>query len=92
MATPANVFNMGIGGWTEEQQKPWAKLKYKIAQRNLRQHLANRPLKILDVGGDNGMDAIPLAAEGHQVMKNSTAERNRHISLRQLCTDIRQKN
>lgn len=46
---------------------PWAKLKYKLGQANLAKHLGQNPMRILDVGGGNGLDSIPFAKQGHDV-------------------------
>ena len=93
MATSASVFNNSIDSWVEEQQNPWAKLKYKVAQGNLRRHLTGGSLQILDAGGGNGMDAIPLAADGHQVAladysSEMLAEARRNVANRQVADRI----
>jgi S-adenosylmethionine-dependent methyltransferase len=64
--TPA-VFDSHIEQWIEEQGKPWGILRYKQTQANLAKHLGSGPLRILDAGGGNGLDSIPLAAQGHCV-------------------------
>jgi S-adenosylmethionine-dependent methyltransferase len=67
MRTTANVFDTNIAQWTHEQGLPWQKLKYKLAQANLAKHLGPGPLHVLDAGGGNGFDSIPLAQQGHRV-------------------------
>jgi S-adenosylmethionine-dependent methyltransferase len=65
--TLAETFNSHMSVWTAEQDKPWFRLRYTTAQANLRRHLAQPPLQILDMGGGNGREALPLAALGHTV-------------------------
>ncbi len=65
--TQAETFNNYMPVWKAEQQTPWFRLRYTTVQANLRRHLAQRPLEILDVGGGNGHEALPLAALGHHV-------------------------
>jgi S-adenosylmethionine-dependent methyltransferase len=43
------------------------RLLYHIGQANLAHHLLAGPLDVLDVGGGNGADSLPLAAQGHRV-------------------------
>ena len=59
-ATPT-AFDNHIEQWIEEQGKPWGSLRYKLTQANLAKHLSAGPLRILDAGGGNGLDSIPLA-------------------------------
>lgn len=63
----AEKFDSGLPAWKEWQDQPWGRLRYAIAQANLLRHLPARPLHILDVGGGNGRDSLPLAAQGHSV-------------------------
>ena len=67
MATSAAKFNEHIEQWRQEQTAPWHKLKYKQTEINLAKHLPNQKLRILDAGGGNGLDSLPLAQQGHQV-------------------------
>jgi S-adenosylmethionine-dependent methyltransferase len=50
-----------------ENDLPWMQLKTEIGLSNLKKHLPQRPLRILDAGGGSGADAIPLARDGHSV-------------------------
>jgi S-adenosylmethionine-dependent methyltransferase len=50
--------------WRESR---WGRLRYSLALANLLQHLDAGPLRVLDIGGGDGGDAIPLAKLGHHV-------------------------
>jgi S-adenosylmethionine-dependent methyltransferase len=67
MKTTSATFDDSIARWTHEQNMPWGRLKYKLTQSNLAKHLGSGPLRILDAGGGNGLDSIPLAEQGHTV-------------------------
>lgn len=67
MKTTSATFDDRIAQWTQEQQQPWGKLKYKLTQSNLAKHLPAGRLRVLDAGGGNGFDSIPLAEHGHRV-------------------------
>ncbi len=68
MGTPASVFDAQIEQWRREEDLPWNRIKRRQVQVNLARHLAGSGLRILDVGGGNGLDSLPLAAQGHQVV------------------------
>jgi S-adenosylmethionine-dependent methyltransferase len=101
MATAAATFDNSLAQWTKEQSLPWGRLKYRLVQANLAKHIEQGPLHILDAGGGNGFDSIPLAEQGHSVhiVDYSTgmlAEASHHaamlkaqerVSLR--CADVR---
>lgn len=67
MSTTAIEFDSKIERWKQEMNLPWAKLKYKLGQANLAKHLGQNQMKILDVGGGNGLDSIQFAKQGHHV-------------------------
>jgi len=67
MSTSAATFDGNIARWKQEMSFPWGKLKYKLVQANLAKHLGRDQMRILDAGGGNGLDSIPLAAQGHIV-------------------------
>ena len=67
MSTSAATFDGNIARWKQEMSFPWGKLKYKLVQANLAKHLGRDQMRILDAGGGNGLDSIPLAAQGHTV-------------------------
>ncbi|MFI9511293.1 methyltransferase domain-containing protein [Nocardia sp. NPDC052566] len=53
--------------WREWQQTPWGRLRYTLADALLARHLDGERLRVLDVGGGDGGDAMRLAARGHHV-------------------------
>ncbi|MCB8948228.1 MAG: methyltransferase domain-containing protein [Ardenticatenaceae bacterium] len=65
MKPKAQNFDEGFAQWQDYQQAPWGKLRYRVAQANLRQHLPSPPARLLDLGGGNGLDAIPLVKLGY---------------------------
>jgi len=67
MSASAQLFDENLPAFKEQQNAPWGRLRYGLASANLRRHLPDRPLHVLDAGGGNGLDAIPLAQQGHAV-------------------------
>lgn len=65
--TDATVFAEKMDAWRRNQDQPWNRLRYLLAEENLLRHIGAGPLVVLDVGGGDGRDAIALAAHGHQV-------------------------
>ncbi|MFD3704458.1 class I SAM-dependent methyltransferase [Nocardia sp. NPDC058658] len=62
-----SVFDEKLATFRQWQASPWGKLRYTTAAANLTPHLPGTGLRILDVAGGNGLDAIELAARGHHV-------------------------
>jgi S-adenosylmethionine-dependent methyltransferase len=63
-------FNTAMATWQEWQDAPWGRLRYSIAEANLLRHLddlGGESLRILDLAGGDGGDAVRLAARGHHV-------------------------
>lgn len=58
-------FDNGFAGWQDYQQAPWGRLRYRVALVNLQRHLPSPPARILDLGGGNGLDTIPLVKLGY---------------------------
>ncbi|GAA4965103.1 tRNA uridine 5-oxyacetic acid(34) methyltransferase CmoM [Kineococcus glutinatus] len=62
-----------FGGRTEQwaawQAEPWGRLRYAVAAHTTSRALAglSGPLRIVDVGGGDGADSLPLARAGHDV-------------------------
>jgi S-adenosylmethionine-dependent methyltransferase len=65
----ADVFSDNLAAWRDYTESPWGRLRYQVAQETLRRETARlgTRLRILDVGGGDGMDAVPLAVAGHDV-------------------------
>ncbi|WP_262391271.1 methyltransferase domain-containing protein [Nocardiopsis sp. CNR-923] len=55
----------GLGGW---RATPWGRLRYLLVAHTLGATLRpGRRSSVLDIGGGDGGDAIPLARQGHEV-------------------------
>ncbi len=49
------------------QQRPLERLRYSVTESNLLRHVGPGPQRVLDVAGGNGVEAVRLAALGHEV-------------------------
>jgi len=49
------------------RQSPLERLRHTLTEANLARHLDAEPQRVLDVAGGNGMAAVRLAAQGHEV-------------------------
>ena len=67
MSVTEDEFGQVLDGWQEENTMPWGKLRYHSTWRNIAKHIEDRRLRILDIGGGDGMDAIHYASLGHSV-------------------------
>lgn len=70
METTADTFDGALREWREWQESPWGRLRYTLAAHNLDRHLPARrdgPLRVLDLAGADGGDAMPLVRAGHHV-------------------------
>lgn len=65
----AGVFDARPDQWAAWQAEPWGRLRYAIAAQTTQRALARLPppLSIIDVGGGDGADSLPLAQAGHDV-------------------------
>lgn len=61
------VFDDRLAHFQQWQETPWGRLRYSVVAANLDRHLGDGPLRVLDVAGGNGREAIPLAVRGHHV-------------------------
>ena len=67
---PGSAFDRRHADWVESAARPWARIRYAVVRKTLAQSLARlraEGLRILDVGGGDAMDSLPLAAAGHDV-------------------------
>lgn len=66
----AGVFDEHVDAWRAWQRTPWGRLRYRVVAETLARTCAGlgpEPLRILDVGGGDGGDCLPLARAGHAV-------------------------
>ncbi|ALG10541.1 methyltransferase [Kibdelosporangium phytohabitans] len=65
-----DTFDTAMTAWQQWQDSPWGRLRYIQAEANLDRHLGSfdaAPIRVLDLGGGDGGDAIRLAAKGCDV-------------------------
>ena len=60
-------FDANASAFSDYQRTPWGRLLHDLASANVQRHLDALPLRILDVGGGNGVEAISFAGQGHTV-------------------------
>ncbi|WP_345577208.1 methyltransferase domain-containing protein [Streptomyces prasinosporus] len=100
MAEAPEKFDAAMTAWREWQDAPWGRLRHTIAEANLVRHLdgpGGGPLRILDLAGGDGGDAVRLAARGHHVtvvdhapaMLAAAAERAAASGLAESVTCVR---
>ena len=67
--TDVGVFERNLRAWREWQEAPWGRLRYAVVGHVLSRVTATlgEGLRILNLGGGNGGDAVPLALAGHDV-------------------------
>jgi S-adenosylmethionine-dependent methyltransferase len=66
--TTSAVFDAHLDGWQEWQASPWGRLRYQLVAELLGRHLGNAQQSVVDLGGGDGADSIPLAVAGHRVV------------------------
>ncbi len=67
MTADPSIFDSNLAAWKRDEGTPWGRLRRSIALRNLTRHLPPPGVDILDVGGGNARDSIPLAKMGHRI-------------------------
>jgi S-adenosylmethionine-dependent methyltransferase len=60
-------FDANASAFSDYQRSPWGRLLHEVATANVQHHLDGQPLRVLDAGGGNGVDAVLFAAAGHAV-------------------------
>lgn len=69
-AKGGDTFDAAMVAWRSWQRSPWGRLRYTVAEFNLHRHLGplgEGPLRVLDLAGADGADAVRLAQRGHHV-------------------------
>ncbi|MDQ3627965.1 MAG: NUDIX domain-containing protein [Actinomycetota bacterium] len=67
-ALTADQFGEHQRPWQEYRATPWARLRYALVAQTLRRRLAGAGRRrVLDVGGGDAADSLPLAVAGHDV-------------------------
>ena len=67
MRPVTDVFGDRAAQWERWQAEPWGRVRYAVVADVLRRTLTGTGLRVLDVGGGDGRDGVPLAADGHGV-------------------------
>jgi len=70
-----NTFDENVFAFEKEQYAPWGQLRYRISFANIQRHIRDQPLRLLDVGGGNGLDTIAFARQGHKVSLLDSSEK-----------------
>ncbi|MFL6158854.1 MAG: class I SAM-dependent methyltransferase [Marmoricola sp.] len=63
-------FDDHLTAWREYTASPWGRIRYAVVAHTLDLEIARLgggPLRVLDVGGGDGLDVLRLAAAGHEV-------------------------
>jgi S-adenosylmethionine-dependent methyltransferase len=63
-------FDEHLQQWRSWAASPWGRIRFAVVRRTLSWQvdaLGGGPLRILDVGGGDGRDSLPLAEQGHEV-------------------------
>lgn len=70
MPADPDVFDNHLAAWDAYLATPWARARYDVVAHVLDETLAQlgpHPLRVLDLGGGDGVDSVRLAAAGHEI-------------------------
>lgn len=76
----ADPFEEHLDSWRAWCEAPWGRIRFAVVAHTLRRHVAELAphgagLRVLDVGGGDARDSLPLALAGHDVTVVDTAAR-----------------
>ncbi len=79
-APPRTDFGAHRDAWRAYTTSPWGRIRYAVVAHTLRRSMSGLDpadggpgLRVLDVAGGDGLDALPLARAGHRVTVLDTA-------------------
>lgn len=78
MSITDEEFNQILQNWKIDNTMPWGKLRYAHSRRNIARHIEKKRLRILDIGGGDGMDSIHYAKQGHSVTLFDNSDKMLH--------------
>jgi S-adenosylmethionine-dependent methyltransferase len=69
VSDPTDPFDDKLAQWRAWCEAPWGRLRFAVVRETLRRQTEElgAGLRVLDVGGGDGRDAVPLAEAGHHV-------------------------
>lgn len=65
-----DIFDGHMQQWRAWASAPWGRIRFAVVRHTLARQVAGLgggPLRVLDVGGGDGRDSVPLAEQGHRV-------------------------
>ncbi len=69
------IFNAKAEHYTASKTNPWDKLRYDLWTANIGKHAPENELRVLDVGGGDGLDSVIWARRGHKVTLLDTSSK-----------------
>ena len=61
------IFDAKAEHYAASKTNPWDRLRYDVWTANVEKHVSKGELRILDVGGGDGLDTVTWAQRGHEV-------------------------
>ena len=70
---PKQIFDARARHYATSKTNSWDRLRYDLWTANIRKHSSADKLRILDVGGGDGVDVVIWARRGHEVTLRDTS-------------------
>jgi len=77
VSNTSDEFGEVLERWKQENEMPWGRLRYDTSRMNIARHTGKKKLRILDVGGGNGIDPF--------IMQNRAIQLPLRIARPQCC-------